>query len=78
MTAHDALDSIASLIGVIERDGADIMMKDVSFDDSMEELATHKSEFSIDGCGRASCVRPGLGSVMGQRRIGVLKKGNGN
>lgn len=78
MTAHDALDGVASLVGVVERDGADIVMENVGFNDSVQKLATNKTKFPIDGRCGASCVGPGLGGVVGQGRVGVLKEGNGD
>jgi len=78
MTAHDLLDGIRSLVCVVERNCADIVVQNVSFNDSVEKLSTDETEFSID-CGRcSSSIRPALAGVVRQGRIGVLKVGDGN
>ena len=37
MAAHDWFDSFRGFLGVIERNGRDVMMEDVSFDYAMEQ-----------------------------------------
>ena len=58
MLAHDGLDSIRGFVCVVEGDGADVMMKNVRFNDAMEELSADESEFAINGGGGASGVSP--------------------
>ena len=54
------------------------MVKDVSFDDAVEQLAADEAELAVDsGCG-AACEIPRLTSVVWERRISVLEVGNGN
>lgn len=46
--AHDRFDSLAGLVGVVERDGGDVVMKDMGFDDAMEEVAADETEVAVD------------------------------
>ena len=62
--AHDGFDSCGGFISVVEGDGADVMMKNVSFDDSVKELSANKPKFAIDSGSGASSVGPGGGSVV--------------
>ena len=64
MAAHDRLDGFGGFIGVVKGNGGDIMVKDVGFDNAVEELAANETEFAIDGCGGATSVSPGVGLVV--------------
>ena len=78
MLAHHWLDGFSSLIGVVERDGGDVMVQDVSLDDAVEQLTADEAELAIDGrCGAAGKV-PGRAVVVRERRVGVLEVGDGN
>ena len=64
MTAHDGLDSLGGFVGVVEGNGADVVVQDVGFDDAVEQGAADESELAVNGgCGSASKT-PRLGSVM--------------
>jgi len=65
MATHHFLDSLGGFIGVVEWDGADVVVKNVRLDNTVEELATNEAEFTIDGCGCATDVVPGLRGVVG-------------
>ena len=78
MTTHDGLDGLGGLVGVVEWDGADVMVEDVGFDDTMEEAAADESEFAIDGCGGATREVPCRTAVVRKRGIGVLEVGDGH
>lgn len=78
MSAHDFLDSLRRLIGMVERDCADVVVKNMCLNDTVQELSTDKTEFSIDRCGGSSSVRPALRGVVGERRIGVLQISDGH
>ncbi len=78
MTAHDLLDGLAGLVGVVKGDGADIVVQNVGLDDPVEQLAADEAEFTIDrGRGTAS-VSPGGGGVVRQGWIGVLQESDGH
>lgn len=78
MAAHDWLDGFCGFVGVVEGDGANVVVENVSLNDAVEESATDKTEFAIDGrCGAADVV-PALTGVVGKRSVGVLEVCDGN
>lgn len=78
VAAHDGLDGLRSLVGVVEGDGADVVVKDVRLDDTVQELSANKAKLTIDGGGSAANVVPALTTVVRECRIGVLKVRDGN
>lgn len=54
------------------------MVKDVGFDDAVEELAADEAKFAVDGCSGAAGEVPGFAGVMWEGGVGVLKVGDGN
>lgn len=71
--AHDLLDSLGGLIGMVEWDGADVVMSDVSLDDSMQQSTADESKFTVDcGCGTTGEV-PGLVVVVRKSGVSVLQ-----
>lgn len=76
--AHDGADGIGGLVGVVERDGADVVVEDVRLDDAVEEVTADEAHLAIDGGGGATDVVPLLGGVVRQRGVGVLEEGDGN
>lgn len=78
VAAHHALDGLASLIGVVEGDVADIVVQDVSLDDAVEDVTTDEAEVTVDGGSSATGEVPDLRLVVGEGRIGVLQEGDGN
>jgi hypothetical protein len=76
--AHDLLDGLGGLIGVVERDGADIVVEDVGLDDAVEELSTDEAEFAIDGCSCTTDIIPAFGGIMRKSRVSVLEESDGN
>lgn len=50
---------------MVERDGGHIVMKNMGFDDSMEELAANETEFPIDRSGRTASETPRFRFIMG-------------
>jgi hypothetical protein len=59
MAAHDGLDGLGCEIGVVEGDGADVVVQDVRLDDAVEDVATDEAEVAVDGGGGAADVVPG-------------------
>lgn len=78
VTAHDGLDGLGGFVGVVEGDGADVVVEHVGFDDAMEELAADEAEFAVDGGCGAARVGPAGGGVVGERGVGVLQEGDGD
>lgn len=78
MTAHDLLDGFGGLIGVVEGDGTDIVVKNVGFDDAVEKLTADKAKFTVDGCGGSTGEVPRLWLVVRKSWVGVLQESDGN
>lgn len=78
MTSHNRLDGLGSFICVVEGNGANVVVKNVGFDDTVEKSATDKSKFTIDGCGGSTNVVPALAGIVGKSWIGVLKECDGD
>ena len=78
MLAHDWLDGFGRLISMVERDGGDVVVQDVSLDYAMEELSTDEAELAIDRCCGAACEIPGFWLVVWEGGISVLKVGDGD
>ena len=78
MTTHDRLDGLGSLIGVVERNGADVVVKNVGLDDTVKKSASDESEFTIDGCCGSTNIVPALARVVRKSWVGVLEEGDSN
>jgi hypothetical protein len=78
VATHDGFDGLCRFIRVVERDGANIVVKDVGFDDAMEETAANEAELPVNGCGSATNVGPTSSGVVGERWVGVLEVGDRN
>jgi hypothetical protein len=78
MTTHNWLDGFGGLIRVVERDGADIVVKDVCFNDAVEQGAADETEFTINCCCGSTNIIPTSGGVVGKRWVSVLEVGDGN
>lgn len=62
--AHDGLDGLGGLVGVVEGDGADVVVQDVGLDDAVQQLATDEAELAIDRGRGAAHVVPALRAVV--------------
>ena len=78
VVAHDLLDGLAGLVGVVEGNVADIVVEDVGLDDSVEDVATDKAEVAVNGGGGTTGEVPHLGLVVRETGVGVLKVGDGD
>lgn len=78
MLTHDWLDGFTGLVGMVEGDGADVVVKNVSLDDTVEKGTADETEFAVDGCGGTTDIVPALTRVVGKSWIGVLEVGDGN
>ncbi|KFY25027.1 hypothetical protein V491_01926, partial [Pseudogymnoascus sp. VKM F-3775] len=58
VAAHDGLDGLGGQVGVVEGDGADVVVQDVGLDDAVEEVAPDEAEVAVDGGGSAADVVP--------------------
>lgn len=78
VVAHDALDGIAGLVGVVEGDVADVVVQHVGLDDTVEDVAADKAEVAVNGGGSTAGEVPHFGLVVREGRVGVLEEGNGD
>lgn len=78
VVAHDTLDGLGGLIGVVEGDVADIVVQDVGLNDTVEDVAADETEVTIDGGSGSTGEVPDLGLVVGESGVGVLEEGNGD
>jgi hypothetical protein len=78
VAAHNLLERLGGLIGIVEGDRGDVVVQNVGLDDTVEELAADEAELAIDGGGSATDVVPRLRGVVGERWVGMLQEGNGN
>lgn len=62
--AHDLANGIGGLVGVVEGDGADVVVQDVSLSDTVHELATNEAHLAIDSGSGTTDVVPLLGTVV--------------
>lgn len=76
--AHNGLNGIGSLVGVVEGDSADVVMKDVGLDDAVEEVASDEAHLAVDSGSGAADEVPLTSGVVRKGRVGVLEEGNGN
>lgn len=76
--AHDGLDGLGSLVGVVEGNGGDVVVEDVGLDDAVEDLAADEAELAVNGCGGTTGEVPGLAGVVGEGGVGVLEVGDGD
>lgn len=74
MLAHDWFDGFRGLGGVVEGDGADVVVENVSLDDFVEENSADESHFSVDGCCCSADVVPGFAGVVRKCWVGVLEE----
>jgi hypothetical protein len=78
MTTHNWLDGFGGFICVVERDGADVVVKNVGLDDAVEESAADETKFTINCCSSSTNIVPAFGRVVRKRWVSVLKVGDGN
>lgn len=71
--AHDRLDGFGRLIGMIEGDGGDEMVKNMGLDDAMHNVPADKSKIAIDCRSRSASEVPCVVLIMRKCAIGVLK-----
>lgn len=76
--AHDLLDGLGGLVGVVEGDGADVVMEDMGLDDAVQEVAADEAELAVNSRGGTTDKVPLLGGVVGERGVGVLEVGDGD
>ena len=78
VTTQYWLDGFGSLVGVVERDGRNKVVKDVRLYNAVHEGPTDEAEFTINRCSSTASEVPGCVFVMREGRIGMLKVGDCN
>lgn len=78
VAAHDLLDGLAGFVGVVEGDGADIVVEDVGLDDSVEDVTADETKVTVDGGSGTTGKVPDLGLVVGEGGVGVLEVSDGH
>ena len=73
VTTQYWLDGFGSLVGVVERDGRNKVVKDVRLYNAVHEGPTDEAEFTINGCSSAASEVPSCVFVMREGGIGMLK-----
>ena len=63
---------------MVEWDGADVVVEDVSLDDTVQEIAADETEFAVNGCSCTTGVVPAGRSVVREAGVGVLEEGDGH
>lgn len=76
VAAHDGLDGFRGFVGVVERDGGDVVVQDVRLDDTVQQLSSDETELSVDGGGGSAHVVPASTGVMRKRGVSVLEVGD--
>lgn len=78
MAAHDGDDGLRGLVGVVEGDGADVVVQHMRLDNAVQQVAADEAELAVDGRSGAADKVPLLLGVVGQGGIGVLQVCDGN
>lgn len=78
VSSHHGFDSLGGLVGIVEWDGADEMMQDVSFNDAVEEMTPNESKLTVDGCGGTTGKIPDFRIIVGQRWVCMLQECDSN
>jgi len=66
VATHNWLDGLGSLVGMVEGDGANIVMENVGLNDAVEELTADETKFTVNGCSSSAHVVPRVASVVGE------------
>lgn len=78
MGAHDLLDCRGGLVAVVEWDGGDVVVRNVGFNDAVEDVSADEAEVAVDCGGCSAGEVPGLIVIMRERWVGVLEEGDGD
>ena len=76
MFAHHRFDRGSSFVSVVERDGGNVVVKDVDVSDAVHDGVRQEGDVAIDGSGGATGEGPSFRFVMRESRVRVLEVGN--
>jgi hypothetical protein len=63
---------------VVEGDGGDEVVADVSTNDVVEEMGVNEAKVTVNGGGGTASKAPGAVAVVGKGSVGVLEESDGN
>jgi hypothetical protein len=78
MATHYWLDSLGRLIGMVEGDGANVVVENVGLNYTVKKSAANETELAVDSCGSTTDIVPATRLIVRKSGIGVLKVGNSN
>lgn len=78
IVTHDLLDGVGGLVGVVKGNRADIVVQNVGFDDSVQDVTADEAKVTVDGASRPTDKVPCFRLVVGKGRVGVLEVGDGH
>lgn len=78
VTAHDLLDGLGGLGGVVKGNGADVVVENMGLDNAVEEVTADETELAVNSRGSTTDKVPLIRGVVRERRVGVLEVGDGN
>ena len=78
VSAHHFLDGFARFVGVVEGNGANIVVQDVGFDNSVEDVTADESKVAVNGGSGSTSKVPGFWLVVGEGGVGVLEVSDGH
>jgi len=62
--AHDGFDCFGGFVGIVEGNGANVMVQNVGFDDTVEQVTTDETKFTIDRCSSTASEGPCFGRIV--------------
>jgi hypothetical protein len=78
VVTHDLLDGLASLVGIVEGDSADVVVENMGLNDAVEDVTTDETEITVNSGTGSTDEVPRLGLVVRESRVGVLEVSDGN
>lgn len=76
--AHDFLDGLGGFLGVVERDGADVVVQHVRLDDAVQKVPTDEAKFTVDRGSGTAGEGPRFVGVVREAGVGVLQVRDGH
>ena len=64
MLAHDGFDCFGGFVGIVEGNSANVVVKNVGFDDTVEQVTTDEAKFTIDRCSSTSSEGPSFRRIV--------------
>lgn len=78
VSTQNWLDSLGSLVGIVEWDSGNKVVDNVRLNDTVKKVPSDKPKFTVNGSGSTTGEVPSLVLIMWEGRIGVLEESNSN